>query len=418
MTNRMTRRAFTQTLGAAGAIAGASASPIRFLGSSTARASSGDDNILVLVDLNGGFDGLDLIVPHSMPTYYSRRPSIAVSPANVIDIDGRIGLNRVWQSLHDSVWTDGQMAIVEKVGYQQPSQSHFRSMEVWTSGRRYRDPSDRQGWLARLADAYITDSFEWMGIGQHIFEPMALHSYNQSIRPLVVGQLGGFKLDMHGSSNDAPLLREFIDEQLSAGGARTDLGMRVDNAMAGVIQSIDQVAAINSSYTSTVTYPSSAAGTTLAETAKVLQAGLGTRVVYTSLQGFDTHANQAARFSTLFTDLGAALQAFIDDLKAMGLWNRTTIVVHSEFGRNCFENGSGGTDHGKANDMFVMGGNVIGGLYGSPLIEADLAEHNLPYGIDFRSVFREVVRDHMGWNPDIAFDESITENDATHGLFA
>jgi len=385
-------------------------------------SGSGRDPILVMVNLFGGIDGLNWTVPYANSNYYSRRPNLALSTSEVLPLDDAVGFHPNWQPLYDTVWNDGQMAVVQKVGYPSPSRSHFNSSEIWSTARRNAVPGDRRGWIGRLADENFLHPYDFFGVGLgHHFQTMPdFNTNDRSLRPLLINELERFNLSFREEyEGDASLLKELIAEQSTAGIGASGYAGRVEDAIEGIYASAEDMALINDTYSSAVTYPSSRLGGSLREVAKIIQADLGTRILYTGQGGFDTHENQSERLPVLLDATAQALDAFITDIQDMGMWDDVCILVFSEFGRNISENGSGGTDHGFANSTVVMGGGVSGGVYGDTPTESDLSSSHsaVEYAIDFRSVLRPIVSDHLGIDPDPIFDEATSTNDEDLPLF-
>lgn len=351
--------------------------------------------VLVVLQLDGGNDGLNTVVPYGDDNYRKHRPHLQVPKNQVHRIDDRMGLHPALTGL-EQLLEKGQLAIVQSVGYPNPNRSHFESMAIWHAGRLHPD-ANRPGWLARALDE---------GWGRPAGDAPALH-VSSSLLPHA----------LYGGQHQVPSL-------LDLRRFRRRLGMPEGAGAAKQPAAIDQVAALDRgspgsllqfvqrstvlSYTSSdrleralrgkaasARYPdNNALGQRLRLVAQLIKAGLGTSIYYTQLGGFDTHANQQVTHFGLLREVGDALKAFLDDLSASGDARRALVLVFSEFGRRLAENASGGTDHGTAAPVFLLGGGVRPGLHGPCPNLTDLADGDPKHAIDFRQVYATVLD---GW---------------------
>jgi uncharacterized protein (DUF1501 family) len=413
---RMSRREFLSlSLKAAACCAAAYGS----LGSRLVFAQSpeGSGKILVLINFFGGIDGLNWIVPYGNSVYYDRRPTIGIPAHTVLPLDGQMGLNPNWNLLHKTVVSDRQFAVIQQVGYPNGTRSHFESQDVWSLGRRNPLRNDDRGWIGRLADLYFDSNYDVVGMG--VSPRFDFEVRRPEVRPLVVNSLQN--LDFHKdwrSNKDNDFRREIAEQNAFSRPDQTGLQGKVQQSLRALHASTEQLRQINADYRSSIHYPTTPLGNALREIAKIIQSNIGTQVYYTGINGWDTHANELQAMNANLANSAEAIDAFIRDLKMMGKWDKVCLGLFSEFGRKCFENGSFGTDHGHGNSMVLMGGQVRGGIYGPTPSAEDLRRDDLDYYIDFRSVFKTIVRSHFGLDPNPIFDEPIPIAEPSLPLFS
>ncbi len=348
---------------------------------------------LVVVQLSGGDDGLNMVVPYGDGLYYQLRPQLAIPADQALPLDGQLGLHpnlKAFKALYDQ----GRLALIQGVGYPNPSRSHFRSMEIWHTARP--EGSADQGWLgAFMAQVYQANEspFQCVNLGNSI--PKAIlteYAPTAAVQDTATFQ---FLADRRLPAAREPLLKTF--GQIYAKPSRRLPALELvaqawDTAARGV-------AILGSSaerYQPSAQYPTSPFGKTLQQVAQMLAADLGTRVFYVSLGGFDTHANEKPAHANLMSQVSDGLAAFYSDLEQMGRGEQVLVLGFSEFGRRVRENGSGGTDHGAAGPMFALGHGVKGGLYGDHPSLSNLDEGDLRHAVDFRSVYATVLEDWLG----------------------
>lgn len=389
------RRQFLRglALGVGGTVLGLNGVPVRASGSERllrAMGASDPDRVLVLIQLAGGNDGLNTIVPYANDLYYQARPRISIRDTEVVKLTSEIGLHpslSPWEPFYQ----DGQLGIVQNVGYQPAELSHFVSTDVWLSADEAGDQSGT-GWLGRYLEGaypdYLTNPPE---------RPLAMQIGSAS--PLLF-QTGGGSLGVNFPSlSQLNRLTDgdgIFDEQ---GVPQTLLGeqlafvRRVSNDSFTYAEAIrdSHVAGSNQS-----NYSGDTLSRNLATVARLIRGGLGARIYHVSMGGFDTHANQAGGHSVLLRRLAEATTSFMNDLAQDGLGDRVMAMTFSEFGRRIRENSSSGTDHGTAAPLFVFGGGVAGGLIGNGPNLGDLDPNgNLKVDIDFRSVYGSVLRNWL-----------------------
>ncbi|WP_027480923.1 DUF1501 domain-containing protein [Deinococcus pimensis] len=344
-----------------------------FLARAAARA--GGDRVLVVVQLTGGNDGLNTLVPYSNPAYYAARPGIAIPRKDVLTVTPDLGMHPALRPLMRS-WDAGEFAWMENVGYPNPNRSHFASMAIWHTA----DPAQaaREGWIGRIAER-IGDPFCASNVGG--VSPLALRSDTMILPSL--DTVDGFALKLPAGLEDA------YERMLSV--PRSGEAAFVGRATRQMISDTARVQENARKYRAGSAYPETRFAASLRDVARLIASGTGQRVLYTSLGGFDTHASQRADQDELLGVLAEGLAAFRADLDAQGLAEKVVVMGFSEFGRRVAENGSGGTDHGKGSVMFALGRGVRGGVHGeSPDLE-DLSEGDVKYRQDFRGVYAHAL---------------------------
>lgn len=339
------------------------------------------DRVLILIELHGGNDGLNTLVPYSDERYAQVRPHLAIPRERVLQLSPAIGLHYALEPLM-SLWEKQQLAIVQGVGYPDPNRSHFRSIEIWDTASASHQVLD-EGWLARLFEIYpLPAEFSADGIvlGQRDGGPLS----GKTVRTIALQDTQQFlqqasqvKAAEQSSSNRA--LAHILQVQRELTHAAADLADRMQHVRA--LQT---------------TFPASSIGRQLETAARLLTARVPVAVIKVSQTGFDTHAGQLGHHERLLKELAESLVAFRLAMVQAGLWDRVLMMTYSEFGRRVGENASAGTDHGTAAPHFFLGGSVKGGLYGGMPSLSDLQEGDLKYRVDYRSLYATVIRSWWG----------------------
>ena len=372
--------------------------PVRALGGSsllTHLTQLGTDRVLVLIQLSGGNDGLNTVVPKTNDIYYSSRPSLAIPESDTIYLDDEFGLHPAMKLL-EGVWGEGDMAIVHSVGYPTPDLSHFRSTDIWMTASDSQDVL-QTGWGGRYLDTQYPE-----------------YATTRPDAPPAV-QIGtSSPLLFQGA--DANLGMTLVDVELfleiAAGGTPYDPDDVPSTAYGyelGYLRSVandsfhylDAIREATDAAQNTVEYPEGNMPDSLAACARLIKGRLDTRIFLVSLGGFDTHANQPARHEDILRILSESVAAFYEDLSQTGDQSRVLTLTFSEFGRRVAQNGSNGTDHGTAAPLFVFGDGVKGGFYGDgpDLVNTD-ATGNLIHSTDFRSIYATTLQDWFGLDAD------------------
>ena len=400
MTAHAHRRDFLKSsLGASTLVAmGASTVPA-FLGRSalaaqSAPAASGD-RVLVVVQLIGGNDGLNTVVPHGLDGYARNRKALRLPAATLHKMNTEIGLHPALGQLA-KLLDDGRLAVVQGVGYPNPDRSHFRSMEIWETARLETGALET-GWLGRALDGLPTkagDDSPALHIGTRTF-PLALRAKRTEIPSLA--SLEQYRLQLGGSDSERRAGRAALDQM-----ARLDRPS--DDPLLGFLRRSTLTAYDSSQRLEQVTkaaatdakYPDHGLARRLSLIAQIIKAGFGTRIFYTALDGFDTHANQLGTHEALLNELSDSIAAFHADLAKAGQADRVALMTFSEFGRRVRENASQGTDHGAAAPLFVVGPVRQSGLVGAhPDLEA-LDDGDLKFHTDFRRVYAALLQSWLG----------------------
>ena len=359
---------------------------VRLLGSPRLGAAP---RTLLLLQLSGGNDGLNTVVPYADDAYHRARPKVGIPAGEVLRLDDHVGLHPELHQLHARC-SEGKLAVVQGCGYPEPVRSHFRSMEVWHAG----DPAVRarkSGWIGRLAETHLAAAEPNPNLVVHLgtSAPYSLHSVTQP--PVAVGTPSGYRWagaaeeveaygmtgDMDGERKEPETNLDFLRQVLADGQASS--------------AAIRRAAA---SYRTPVEYPRDPFAAALRDLAALVHGELGTRVFSIELGGFDTHTEQPNRHRQLLQKLDQGLGAFLADVERSEIGREVLVLAFSEFGRRVAENGSRGTDHGAAGPMFLAGAAVKGGLHGEHPSLTDLDDGDLRFGIDFRRVYATVLQ---GW---------------------
>jgi uncharacterized protein (DUF1501 family) len=360
----------------------------------TARAAPpGKDNILVVVELTGGNDGVNTVIPYADDLYHKFRPTLRKTKDAVIRLDDHVGLHPAMQSLRP-MWEAGHLAVVQGVGYPNPDRSHFEAMDIWQSA----DPKrvTPTGWLARA-----TGTMENRSGGIPILHlgttklPLALTS-TAGGAAVSIGERNTFRLDMGRAAADREKPRRQLVEDLSGSAAKDDdLLSFVQRRQVQTLTAIDQLKELLEGPNAVRGY-GGGLNQKLQVVAGLIARGFGTRIFYVSLDGFDTHAGQDPAHQKLLAELADAAGNFFRLLRESKDDGRVRLMTFSEFGRRVDENGSKGTDHGAASCLFVAGASVKGGVVGKHPSLSDLDAGDLKYHTDFRRVYATLLDDWLG----------------------
>ncbi len=346
---------------------------------------------LVIVQMAGGNDGLNTIVPVTNDRYYQVRPTIAIPQAQTVALDGDTGLHPAMASL-EPMWGDGQLAVVQTVGYPSHNLSHFRSTDIWASGSSSGDVV-RSGWTGRYFDSRFPDY-----ASEPPDFPVAIR-----IGGATSTLMRGADLTMGMSLSNARQLADLAEDGVVYDEAEVPAGAHGDEL--AFIRSIfnasfryrDAVVSAAELGVNRTEYPAGSFAETLAVIARLIKGDLGARLYVLQIGGFDTHSNQLDRQGAILGRLAEGMSAFYADLAADSAADDVLAMTFSEFGRRVEQNGSAGTDHGTAAPMMLFGGGVTGGLYGDApdLLDLDNAG-NLRHSVDFRQVYATLLSHWFG----------------------
>jgi uncharacterized protein (DUF1501 family) len=374
----MNRRGFISAIGAASVAAW-------LPGAALAGPSGRYENVLILVELKGGNDGLNTVVPYADSEYYNLRPRLAIARDQVLQLESRAGLHPSLQPLM-ALWQNRELAVVQSVGYPSANLSHFRSIEIWdTASKSSEYLSD--GWLTRaFADSPVPRSFAADGIivGSNEMGPLA----GGGTRALALTNTEQFLRQAKLAGNDGASRNPALNHIL-----------KVERDVAQAASNLD------ANYTFRTEFPNNQLGTAFKTAAQVIASKAGVAAVKVTHNGFDTHSGQQGTQQRLLKELADGLAAMRLAMQEIGRWDATLMMTYCEFGRRPKENQSGGTDHGTANAHFVLGGRVKGGLYGPPPVLTRLDSNgNLPYAVDFRDLYATALERWWGVDSTVALN--------------
>lgn len=402
-----TRRQFlAETVAGSAVISMTGAVPGFLRATAAAEGAAGrrSDRILVVVQLSGGNDGLNTVVPYKDDLYFRRRPSIALDPRQVRKLDDALALHPAMGGLA-KLFEDRRLTVIEGVGYPNPSRSHFVSMDIWHSARPEK-PDKRSGWLGRSLAAARSDAdagkVRALSLGGKELPPALVAD---GVEVPAVEDLRDFQLRLEGgSSGDQSarrrLLAELTDRSGAGNAGATGPLAFVSDTMRTTYAAAEALAEVTAKSADRVRYPDGPLGRSLRGVAQVIAAGFGTRIFYTSLGGFDTHAKQIPAHAQLMAQVSDSIKAFWDDIRAQGRENDVLLMTFSEFGRRVEQNASHGTDHGTAAPMFLVSGRTPGGIVGRPPSLTDLMDGgDLKHQFDFRAVYATVLEKWLGADP-------------------
>jgi uncharacterized protein (DUF1501 family) len=385
-----------------------------------------DGTILVVLQMAGGNDGLNTVVPFTNDYYRKARPRLALAANDLAKINDTLGFNpelSAFKSLYDA----GHLSIVQGVGYPNPNRSHFRSTDIWATASDA-NKYEKHGWIGRYFDAACAGADPTVGVAVGRQMPLAFTGKNgkgvslenpQNYRFVSPDSRSGQGMDATeksfrklNQSDDRSNSGDTIEA--AAGSTMRPPGSPLDflerTAMDAQISS-DKIRAVSNVAQNKADYPPSQLANSLKLVARLIAGGLPTRVYYVSQGGYDTHTQQEPAQQRLLRELGDSVKAFVEDLKAQGNFERVLLMTFSEFGRRVAENGNAGTDHGAASSMFVVGNKIKAGLLGTypSLAPADLTEGgDLKFTVDFRSVYAGVLEQWLKTKSDPVLGKKFT----------
>jgi uncharacterized protein (DUF1501 family) len=344
-----------------------------------------DRTILVLVQLAGGNDGLNTCIPFEDSNYYNLRPTLAIAKPSVLKLSDQIGLPSACQPLH-GLLQEGKLSIIQNVGYPNPNRSHFRSMEIWETASDS-DRYARTGWLGRFFDNACSGAPGGT-------TPVGVHLGNEVPQAFLADQphsihgIQGGNRARRQHKETVDLLRSLLQSSDIPPSANSSF---LQHTMMNALATDQRVEQILQAQRPAVPYPNSSFAQSLSSIASLIAGGMETRVYFATLGGFDTHSNQATTHANLLKTLSDGLAAFQKDLERRKLADQVITMTFSEFGRRPSENDSGGTDHGTAAPLIVMGSRLKGGLFGAPPNLALERNRDLEYTTDFRQIYSTLL---------------------------
>lgn len=381
-----TRRRFLKSAAAASAVLTFGPQVPTFLQAAAQATTGSHGRILVVVELAGGNDGLNTVVPLRSDDYRRLRPGLAVPAADTLRITDEAGLHPALQGFA-KLLEAGQLAVVQGVGYDNPNRSHFESMDIWHTCQR-KDELRVDGWLGR----YLEQSRTTAGSdpsGLHVGsdkQPFALMS--RQVRVPSIRSLEQFRLEGAGEQEFRQAVQQLTEARRTTD---NDLLGFVQSSTSSALAASARIERTGKAYQPATVYPQTDLAEKLRTVARLIVAGLQTAVYYVQLDGFDTHAQQAPAHAALLRQLSDAVHAFVADMVAQGHGDRVLLLSFSEFGRRVAENASEGTDHGTAGPVFLAGTGVRAGLHGAHPALDQLVDGDLQHHTDFRQVYATVL---------------------------
>ncbi len=398
MTHRINRRTFNSNslIGATALTIGAAAPNgwIQSLAATLTEQSPGQDKVLVVIQLSGGNDGLNTIIPYSNELYYKSRPKLAIPKESVLTINSDVGLHPSLRGIASLV-EDKNFCILQGVGYPNPNRSHFESMDIWHSCQRKNSRSS-EGWLGRyFSQTSRLDNTDTLGL--HLGSeqlPLALVA-----RGIQTPSLASIEQLRWKGKSQSTMSRSEAQSNPTEKSLQDTAGSLLDFVSASTsaaMQASERLEKALASPDSSGDFPDSQLGQKLKIISRLLLAGLKTRVYYVTLDGFDTHANQLAAHAGLLRQWSEALHSFHKRLYSAGLGDRVLALTFSEFGRRVAENASQGTDHGAAAPTFLSGPKLENNIVGIQPSLSELDDGDLKFNIDFRHVYATLIDDWLG----------------------
>jgi uncharacterized protein (DUF1501 family) len=391
-----TRRSFLKT----STLLGFGATVPTFLGNTARAADANKDNILVVVQLTGGNDGLNTVIPRKNELYAKYRPTIGIPKDRIIRLNDDVGLHPAMSPMGDLLNERNAMCVVQGVGYPNPDQSHFRSMDIWHAGST--EKTLTEGWIGKALKAKSVPGFHLAA--ENEIAPLALTGAPTRVPSLA--KLDDFQLKVGGASgkdnSDQKSVIEGVAKGSMASESKPSMLDFVRRTAVNTYESTDRLREIGKNYQPKVPYPQTSFANRLKLAAQLIDAGIGARLFYVSIDGFDTHAGQGGvtgAHANLLSTVSGGISAFYRDLAERGHSDRVCIMTFSEFGRRAKENGSNGTDHGSGAPMFLVGGKVKPGVVGEHPSLEKLSDGNLVHAIDFRQVYAAVLKQWLSIDP-------------------
>ncbi len=387
-----TRRKFLSTAAGTGAVISIGSQIPPFWLEAVANENARRETVLVVVQMSGGNDGLNTIVPFRDEAYRKARPQIGIPTTGVLRIDDEFGFHPSARGFADLLESH-RLAIVQGVGYPHPNRSHFESMDIWHTCQ-HKGGSRASGWLGRFSEADPSNSTDisgvYLGDGKL---PLAL--VGRKTQSLSISSPESFRLTEQDNLQLGQVLKE-LSAPLPE--SPDELLGFLQSSTASALAASEKITASMKEYQSGVSYPDSGLARKLRIVAQLIAADIPTRVYYVELDGFDTHSQQPDAHAALLSELSLASKAFLDDMADHGQGNRVLLFCFSEFGRRVAENASEGTDHGAAAPVFLAGKPIQSGLIGKHPSLADLDDGDLKHHTDFRQVYAALLQNWLGWD--------------------
>jgi len=343
------------------------------------------NKVMVILQLSGGNDGLNTVIPIRDDIYYRERPRLGIEKTKALSLTDEVGLHPALIGLKE-LYDDGSLGILNNVGYPNPDRSHFRSMDIWQTGSGS-DQYITTGWVGRYLDAQC-HGCDKPTYALEIDDVLSLALKGENAKAIAMKD----PQRLFGTSNEK-FFKDVLKDHANSGEETVDY---LYKTMSETLSSANYIFQQSRAHPSTTEYPKTELGNGLKTIASLIFSDINTKVYYISLGSFDTHVNQENQQQRLFTELSDAVKAFSKDLKVNNRFNDVLMFTFSEFGRRVSQNASGGTDHGTANNMFLIGGALKqkGIINAMPDLN-DLSEGDLKYNIDFKTVYATVLKNWL-----------------------
>lgn len=352
--------------------------------------SQATDKILVVIQLSGGNDGLNTVVPYRNDIYYKSRPSIAIPSEKVLKLNDEIGLNPAMESLR-TLYDNGLVSVINNVGYPNPDRSHFRSMDIWQTASESTEYLNT-GWIGRYLDSNCAGNcVPYQAI--EIDDTLSLSMKGEKVKALSVQDPEKLYKQVSGNFIIKIAQNKAVNEHDNVAYLYKTLA---ETASSAEFLHNKRSAAQTKTYRSTNQYPQGELGQRLKTISELIISGMPTNVYYVSISGFDTHFNQVNQQERLLKNYADSVNTFVNDLKKNDKFKDVAIMTFSEFGRRVKQNASGGTDHGTANNVFLIGENLKRPkvLNEAPNL-TDLDEGDLKFSVDFRQIYASLLQDWL-----------------------
>lgn len=344
-----------------------------------------DERILVVVQLDGGNDGLNTVIPFADENYARFRTKLRIATADVLKLDDEVGLHPALKPAAE-LMQDGRMTILQGVGYPNPDRSHFRSMAIWHTARPDVDDKGLYGWLGRAIDSSKP--------GPRAAADAVFVGDQTMPRALSGRRIKAISLN---SERDLQLAASVVPAAPSADAEAEELAAYLERVVDQSFVTARRFQELSAAApnASGIGYPASNLARQLSLISRLIKTGTGARVYYVSQPGYDTHSDQVGTHQRLLGEFSTSVKAFLDDLAAANLADRVLLLAFSEFGRRVAENASAGTDHGAAGPMFLAGPATVGGVIGRHPSLGDLDDGDLKMGLDFRGIYASLLGDWL-----------------------
>jgi len=361
-----------------------------------------DGKVLVLIQLAGGNDGLNTVIPFTNDLYFKARPNLAIKSKQALTINEHLKLHPSmpgFKNLYDA----GNLAIIQGVGYPNPNRSHFHSSDIWTTGGEH----SKLGWIGRYFDASCEGN-DPIGISISKSNPNIFRGErNTSI--ISFDNPNELEVDLNKATiNESLAFFEKLNKVKEPSSNAEPTADFLEKIALDTTLNIDKIKKATNSASTTV-YPKTKLGKDLEYIAKMINGNFSTKIYYASQGGYDTHGSQSGNHNNILSELSEAVSAFVSDLKQHNNFDRVVIMTFSEFGRRVAENGDGGTDHGAAAPMFIFGGSIKPGLLGEHPSLSDLDHGDLKHNIDFRSVYSTILNNWLEVNSDLVLGQKFKQ---------